>query len=1397
MKDLLKITKPYVLLIQETKMDVQTFLQAVPSFWSKAHCLAASSRGASGGLATLWDPTKVELVSSVTASHWIFTEIIILEENIRLSLFNVYAPVALSEKHLCWSSLNEYMSTSLRDNYVIAGDLNLTLSSEEKRGGNIVRDPAREWVEDIISDWDLEDIKPHRGKYTWTNKRLGPGFIAARLDRFLVQQSLHIQGFDLSSSILPFNASDHKPIALVFNKDQNLGPIPFRFNPAWIPLEGFQDIVAAAWNSQIKGSAFYVWEEKLRILKKMLKDWAKSLKSPLKQRLEAEKALGDHQLSTEGGLDRASLDKEVLLHNNLIEACRIEENYWKIKSRNLWLQEGDKNTKFFHKQAEIRKHFKTVSKIDYLGNQLSSFEEIKLAAHDHFKEIYTETSLEMDFSRSDILKNIPQLVSEQSNRKLLRPITLEEVKSVVESMNPDKAPGPDGFTARFLTSCWSIIHPDLFRMVKKSFSCRKLGGGTNSSFLALIPKEKGASSFSRYRPISLCNIGYKVITKILASRMKDVLPLIIPENQGGFIKGRQISDNILLVQEAIHSSVKSKEKGMAIKLDLSNAFDRVRHDFLFQVMLKLGFAPELLSWIKACISKPWIAPLVNGRATSFFQASRGLRQGCPLSPILYAVQAASLSFRLEHARTHENLLGIRIVRGIKEVNHTQFADDTLLLGGATPYAAKKFKEVLDNYQYVSGSLINYSKSQVYSWNCTPLDLQVLSRILKIEGKHQWNDFKYLGVPIFRSIPKVSSWDPLIEKLKAKIKAWGASWLNLAGKSVLIKSVLASMPVFQCSMLLAPITVLKKIEALLRRFLWKGGNQNENKLPLVKWEKVTVPYLEGGLHLRDLRAQNIALGAKFLWNMVSGKPSWSKQVLWKKYFSGTRLRCLDQGPKANKGSTLFALCSKALPFFTERLSWIPGNGKKIRIWEDSISGSPPLGTMEGMGGIQRFLSDRGLYKLADISKWHQEGRHIWTGWDIPECPPHLKAEKDLLLNCLHGKSPVAKHLKDVRGWGSKSGHYSVAEGYRSIKALPHVPRNPAIWKFIWSSKSIPKVDHFAWTLAHKSALTAEVLRRKGWEGPSRCPLCYAAEESSPHLFLACPFAAEVWELVSQPWNCPLQFEDVPSLFSQWHLSSLAGMQAKGPLAFAWTNLPKFTFWKLWIERNNRIFRGVCSAPIQVAAQVKALLGDCVRSHSPFCIQTPLSQDEEGWLNSLNPGITLDYSPRIQALEKWEIRKEEPEFELWCKNLGRNLLFFDGASKGNPGNAGGGGVLYGPDGEMKLSYSWNLGTESNNVAEALALWQGLNQAIIQRMQDLTVVGDSKLVINFLNTNSLPSSYRLCQVLRRIFLLIPSFRNIEFYHVLRKNNGQADKAANEAIPLGKGVLKVNEDLCLGAIP
>jgi len=148
---------------------------------------------------------------------------------------------------------------------------------------------------------------------------------------------------------------------------------------------------------------------------------------------------------------------------------------------------------------------------------------------------------------------VPTLLQRTDNINLCKPLMLEELKVAVEDMEEDKAPGLDGFSARFITSCWDIIHKDLFKMVLKSQNCNKIGGSTNSAFLALNPKEKDATTFDRFRPIYLCNIGDKIITKIMATQIKVILRKIILVNQGGFIEGRKIWGNIILVQEVIHS----------------------------------------------------------------------------------------------------------------------------------------------------------------------------------------------------------------------------------------------------------------------------------------------------------------------------------------------------------------------------------------------------------------------------------------------------------------------------------------------------------------------------------------------------------------------------------------------------------------------------------------------------------------------------------------------------------------------------------------------------------------------------------------------------------------------------------------------------------------------------
>jgi hypothetical protein len=162
-------------------------------------------------------------------------------------------------------------------------------------------------------------------------------------------------------------------------------------------------------------------------------------------------------------------------------------------------------------------------------------------------------------------------------------------------------------------------------MVQYVQKSTRIGGNTNSTFLTLIPKEFNPSSFSRFRPISLCNVPYKIISKIIANRFKPLLPSLISLNQGGFVEKRQIIDNILLVQDAIHSSQQRGKHGTTIKINMANSFDRVRHGFLLVVLTRFGFNEFFLSWVVACIHFPWMPPLVNGKPTSFFKITRGLR----------------------------------------------------------------------------------------------------------------------------------------------------------------------------------------------------------------------------------------------------------------------------------------------------------------------------------------------------------------------------------------------------------------------------------------------------------------------------------------------------------------------------------------------------------------------------------------------------------------------------------------------------------------------------------------------------------------------------------------------------------------------------------------------------
>ena len=194
------------------------------------------------------------------------------------------------------------------------------------------------------------DIKPSSGKYTWSNKRLGSGHIAARLDCFFVQSTFLLLGLESRMHILPCSVSDHRPIKLDLLAPMDQGPIPLKFSPLWVKEQYFMQLVKDTWKQPVSGFAFFVWEEKLRRVKATLKNWVKSLPNQAVERKKLQECLEIHHLNSENEeITKETLDKEADLQEKFLKASLAKEEYWRIKSRSLWLKARDRNSSYFHK----------------------------------------------------------------------------------------------------------------------------------------------------------------------------------------------------------------------------------------------------------------------------------------------------------------------------------------------------------------------------------------------------------------------------------------------------------------------------------------------------------------------------------------------------------------------------------------------------------------------------------------------------------------------------------------------------------------------------------------------------------------------------------------------------------------------------------------------------------------------------------------------------------------------------------------------------------------------------------------------------------------------------------------------------------------------------------------
>lgn len=411
------------------------------------------------------------------------------------------------------------------------------------------------------------------------------------------------------------------------------------------------------------------------------------------------------------GMTNVEFEKEKSLKEDLAELLLREEIYWREKSRESWIQAGDNNSKFFHASMKAKTDQNNINHVqDGLGGWHDNRESIEVATISHFQNILGSSIESKSSSASSLFDVIPNIITTEDNALLKKPFSLQEIKKATFDNPAFKVIGLDGFLAEFFQRCWSFMGDDILKVVESFWIRGQFVKELNNIVISLIPKKSDPITMDDFRLISLCNTQSKIIAKGMVHRLKPILGRFISEEQHGFVPHREISNNIILAGETIHSMNRKRLLGMIIKLDISKAYERVRWPFLLELLKRFGFCLEWIICIHFCLSTVHFSIFVNGTISGCFQETNGLRQGDPLSPFLFVLMAESLGHLIKKKNRIGCWRGISISKCLDPVMHSQFVDDAILFGEASIREAKCIRSVLSKYEDELGQVMNVQKS---------------------------------------------------------------------------------------------------------------------------------------------------------------------------------------------------------------------------------------------------------------------------------------------------------------------------------------------------------------------------------------------------------------------------------------------------------------------------------------------------------------------------------------------------------------------------------------------------------------------------------------------------------------------------------------------------------------
>lgn len=1155
-KNLTTILALDFLFLSETKCNVSQLIPFVSRLGFK-NFTGSDAEGSKGGLFLCWsDKLKVLVLHN---SKNVIACSVIFPNGYECRVGFVYGSPVLDSRSIVWAEIQNLMNTQLAD-CVLIGDFNQVDSKHQKLGGNSKLLRAQDFINWKLNN-NLFDI-PYKGvSFTWTNNRQGNDLILERLDRGFCNLNWKDEFPDATITNLPIFLSDHSPILLQTHPIHTKKARPYKLESWCLQMEEIKNTMKRIWNLQIQGSSAFILQRKLEFF---LQD-ARTFCLDFKKENTLDWQFFHHKAAyNQANIQTVTQGAQVMLESQkLREILQIKWEYWKQRSKSKWDTLGDSSTSFFFRSVKSRSIRNEIRMIkndeeEWISNQ----SDLKQVFTKYFKDIFIPTQDRSPINSNDALfSNLPTL-NDTHIEILNTPFSKEEIKAAAFSPKPFKSPGPDGFPPIFFQENWDSVGDNIYEIMQSFTSTNHLLKESNKTYICLIPKTKNPTSPSQFRPISLCNSSYKIISKTLVNRLKRIIGDLVGNFQNAFVPGRQLADNCLIAHEVLNW-VKKQKKGTLftgiMKVDLSKAYDRIRWDFVEAVLVKMNFPEKWIKWILQCISTDFsYSILINGEPTPFFNPKAGLRQGDPLSSYIFILCMEALSTTLTKAQETKDIHGIKIARSAPSLTHLFFADDALFFFKGIPKVCWKLKEILSDFCEKSGELINYEKSSLMFSPNTPRRFSSLMRKpLRMKTTNSLGT--YLGSDPDINGAKLTKFAGLVEKVNNRIASWKFINLSPPGKLILINAILSALSSHILAIYKIPKAITKKIDSTLLRFWW---STNKEKKPIY-WRKRTIlekHKFEGGLSLRNMEAANDSLLINQAWRIHHSKNSVIHRLYQAKYKTDPLTAGIKNRIPTTASYAFRSMCnatSKASSHFKHQV----GDGTKTRIFEDWWVGDSKITHQQN--------SSNNLPQGAKVEDLILNGN--WNATTVWNNFSREEARNILAINL------PSTPLPDSFSWSQrKNGVYTARSGYWALLTINNsqIPRaiHDSFSYHLWHLNIFPKWKMFMWKIVNKVIPSAENLSKRKILVPTECHFCKTNYETTEHLFRDCQYSRKIWST-----TMGIKSTSSPCIpLDRWVKNFMSLLKDRDKEEDSLGYCPgtsKFigTLWAIWLHRNEIAFR----------------------------------------------------------------------------------------------------------------------------------------------------------------------------------------------------------------------------------